>query len=137
MLTAKKKIIIAISAVVLLGAGALALSLFSGRGPGSAALLSRPAANGEVADNVPAGLRNIPAQLRDTDGDGLPDEEELSLGTDPAKADTDGDGLSDREEVKIYYSDPLKFDSLAAGAPDGETVKTSLDLPAAVAGLKK
>jgi hypothetical protein len=34
----------------------------------------------------------------DDDGDGLSDEEELRLGTDPLKADTDGDGLKDGED---------------------------------------
>ncbi|MEA3304564.1 MAG: hypothetical protein U9Q15_02295 [Patescibacteria group bacterium] len=31
----------------------------------------------------------------DTDGDGLSDEKELLLGTDPENPDTDGDGLND------------------------------------------
>lgn len=35
----------------------------------------------------------------DSDGDGLKDAEETSLGTDPTKADTDGDGLPDGWEV--------------------------------------
>lgn len=43
----------------------------------------------------------------DLDKDGLTNEEEAELGTDPKKADTDGDGYSDGEEVKAGY-DPLK-----------------------------
>ena len=35
----------------------------------------------------------------DSDGDGLTDEEEITLSTDPNKIDTDGDGLPDNEEV--------------------------------------
>ena len=35
----------------------------------------------------------------DADGDGLPDEQEIELGTDPANPDTDGDGASDGAEV--------------------------------------
>jgi hypothetical protein len=35
----------------------------------------------------------------DTDGDGLTDEEECRLGTDPTRRDTDGDGVSDGIEV--------------------------------------
>jgi outer membrane protein OmpA-like peptidoglycan-associated protein len=35
----------------------------------------------------------------DSDGDGLTDEEEITLSTDPHKIDTDGDGLPDNEEV--------------------------------------
>ena len=35
----------------------------------------------------------------DTDGDGLSDDEELALGTDPLLCDTDGNGYSDGEEA--------------------------------------
>lgn len=42
----------------------------------------------------------------DFDGDGLSNEEEISLGTDFRKFDTDGDGHSDYDEVKEGY-DPL------------------------------
>lgn len=43
----------------------------------------------------------------DTDGDGLTDEQEKALGTDPTQSDTDGDGYSDGGEVGGGY-DPLK-----------------------------
>jgi hypothetical protein len=48
--------------------------------------------------------------LRDTDGDGLPDAEEVALGCDPKNPDTDGDGRSDGDEVRFYRSDPSKKD---------------------------
>ncbi len=44
--------------------------------------------------------------LVDSDGDGLSDEEELTLGTDPLNPDTDGDGLKDGIEVRAG-TDPL------------------------------
>jgi hypothetical protein len=43
----------------------------------------------------------------DSDQDGLSDEEEKSLGTDPYNKDTDNDGYSDGVEVKTGY-DPLQ-----------------------------
>jgi hypothetical protein len=43
----------------------------------------------------------------DSDGDGLSDDEETALGTDPTNLDSDGDGLGDGVEVK-YGLDPLK-----------------------------
>ncbi len=61
--------------------------------------------------------------LVDSDLDGLPDEEELTLGTDPNKLDTDDDGLTDREEVKVYDTDPLNPDTDGDTYPDGTEVK--------------
>jgi len=49
--------------------------------------------------------------LPDADGDGLDDDLEASLGTDPLNPDSDGDGLSDGEEVNIYGTDPLDRDT--------------------------
>jgi hypothetical protein len=43
----------------------------------------------------------------DTDQDGLTDQEERMIGTDPLSADTDGDGYSDGKEVESGYN-PLK-----------------------------
>ncbi|MDQ3514267.1 MAG: SpaA isopeptide-forming pilin-related protein [Chloroflexota bacterium] len=43
----------------------------------------------------------------DSDGDGLTDDREAELGTDPTLADTDGDELSDGEEVDFLGTDPL------------------------------
>ncbi len=40
----------------------------------------------------------------DSDNDGLSDEEEKRLGTDPQNPDTDGDGYTDGEEVRNGYS---------------------------------
>jgi len=42
----------------------------------------------------------------DTDGDGLSDAEEATLGTDPAVADTDAGGVNDGNEVR-FGTDPL------------------------------
>ena len=45
--------------------------------------------------------------FQDADQDGLSDDEESVLGTDPKKKDSDGDGYNDGVEVKSGY-DPLK-----------------------------
>jgi hypothetical protein len=48
-------------------------------------------------------------QWVDSDGDGLSDEEEKAIGTDPLNPDTDGDGLSDGVE-RYAGTDPFKDD---------------------------
>jgi hypothetical protein len=63
----------------------------------------------------------------DTDGDGLPDKEEETLGTGINVVDTDRDGLFDGEEVKIYQTNPLKADSDGDGYSDGTEVKNGYD----------
>ena len=62
----------------------------------------------------------------DTDGDGLPDSDELALGTDPAVADTDGDGLGDGSEV-VRGLDPTRADTDWDGIPDGQEVADGTD----------
>ncbi|MBX3044340.1 MAG: OmpA family protein [Candidatus Kapabacteria bacterium] len=59
----------------------------------------------------------------DSDGDGLTDDEERLLGTDPNNPDTDGDGLLDGEEVKKYKTDPLNPDTDGGGVNDGIEVR--------------
>ena len=57
----------------------------------------------------------------DRDGDGLTNEEEASLGTDPDLWDTDLDTLSDQYEVEVGSergSDPLKLDTDGDGLND-------------------
>jgi len=53
----------------------------------------------------------------DDDNDGLTDEEELNLKTDPLKSDTDGDGLSDTMERDKGFN-PLSKDTDGDGAND-------------------
>ncbi|MFA6429254.1 MAG: hypothetical protein WCV84_02025 [Patescibacteria group bacterium] len=47
----------------------------------------------------------------DTDGDGVSDAREQTLGTNIGLRDTDGDGVSDGDEVDISHTDPLVFDA--------------------------
>ena len=60
----------------------------------------------------------------DSDGDGLSDAFEATIGTDPFNPDTDSDGLSDGEEVNLYNTDPLISDFDYDGLKDGEEVIT-------------
>ena len=58
----------------------------------------------------------------DSDADGLTDDNEANLGTNPLLPDSDGDGLTDREELMIYNTDPLNPDSDADGLTDYEEI---------------
>lgn len=76
-------------------------------------------------DIIPAPEEGCPVfepEPVDTDGDGLTDDEEVLLGTDPLNADTDSDGLTDGEEVNTYGTDPLNADTDAGGVSDGQEI---------------
>lgn len=62
----------------------------------------------------------------DSDGDGLTDEEERKLGTDPHSADTDGDGLSDGDEVTLE-TDPNAVDTDGDGYSDFDEIVEDKD----------
>lgn len=74
----------------------------------------------ETAPPAPA----EPVPLIDTDSDGLTDEEETALGTDPGNPDSDADNLFDREEVKTYETDPLNPDTDGDTYLDGQEVSS-------------
>jgi hypothetical protein len=74
-------------------------------------------------DNTAASGTAVVAPPKDSDDDGLTDEEEASLGTNPNAVDSDNDGLFDREEVKVYGTDPLRADTDGDGYSDGVEVK--------------
>ncbi|MBD3191021.1 MAG: hypothetical protein GF308_10275 [Candidatus Heimdallarchaeota archaeon] len=59
---------------------------------------------------------------KDSDNDGLTDEEEEYFGTDPNLWDTDGDGLSDWYEVYALHTDPINSDSDQDGLTDGDEI---------------
>jgi len=60
----------------------------------------------------------------DTDGDGLSNNDEALIGTDPVKPDSDSDGLLDGDEVNTYMTNPLLPDTDEDGLLDGEEVVT-------------
>lgn len=63
----------------------------------------------------------------DDDGDGLTNGQEILLNTRPDLKDTDGDGLSDFDEVNTYRTDPLNPDTDGDGLKDGEEVQRGTD----------
>ena len=59
----------------------------------------------------------------DTDGDGVPDQAEALLGTDPMVADTDGDGQNDLADAEpVFMANPID----ASGAPAPFAIKEAL-----------
>src|SRR6266404_5661805 len=96
-------------------------------------------------------IANVTLSGVDSDGDGIPDDAEITLGLDPhnpvdaqedfdrdnltnlqefllgtdiRKADTDGDGLSDGDEVNTYHTNPLLADTDGDLITDGVEVQT-------------
>ena len=65
-----------------------------------------------------------PAEEADSDGDGLTDELETALGTDPLLIDSDADGVSDSDEIDFYGTDALDPDTDGDGLDDAEELLT-------------
>jgi len=65
----------------------------------------------------------------DSDNDGLSDQEEASIGTDPFNWDTDNDGLNDGEEVIYSGTSPFNWDTDNDGLSDGREVNESFTDP--------
>ena len=76
---------------------------------------------------LPPATEPEPKIPSDIDKDGLSDEEEILLGTNPSRADTDLDGLSDYDEVKVYFTNPIKNDTDGDGYMDGIEVQNGYD----------
>lgn len=98
----------------------------------TSAIQTRNATEGQVAQQTAqAGqATNIAATFLaqtaiaagDDDGDGLSNEQEQALGTNPNNEDTDGDGLLDGQEVNQFATNPQGIDSDGDGLTDGEEV---------------
>ncbi|MEA2583080.1 MAG: hypothetical protein QOF33_1165 [Thermomicrobiales bacterium] len=89
-----------------------------------------------TSDTDTGSLSASPSVTLDTDGDGLTDDEEDAVGTDPTKPDTDGDGLPDANEVKQHGTDPKNPDTDNDGHNDHDEVNADTDPkdPASVPG---
>lgn len=131
----KKLLIFVLALVVLLIAGVVVWFFFlrtplkpTGNAPASEPSVG---ASGNAQTQTNQGtLRSPAAPLSpaiDTDGDGLTDDEERVLKTNPTLPDTDGDGLTDREEVRVFSTDPLNPDTDGDGFSDGTEVRSGYD----------
>jgi flagellar basal body-associated protein FliL len=78
-------------------------------------------ANANTNANVNTNVNATP--IIDSDNDGLSDEQEQNLGTNPLSADTDNDGLFDKEEIEVYHTNPLDPDTDKDGFKDGEEIR--------------
>ncbi len=67
----------------------------------------------------------------DADGDGLSNDQETTLDTDPNSADSDVDGLRDGDEVLIYATDPTNRDSDGDLLTDFDEINTHQTNPRA------
>ena len=67
------------------------------------------------------------AALGDDDKDGLSQQMERDLGTDPTNPDTDGDGLLDGLEVNQYGTNPKMRDTDGDNISDGDEVNQGLN----------
>jgi len=63
------------------------------------------------------------ASSKDSDGDGIPDNAETLLGTDPLNPDTDGDGINDlKDKQPVFLKDPI----VQTGSPVPFAIKEAL-----------
>ena len=84
-----------------------------------------PAENREQApDSTTSRAAVSSTEGSDADGDGLTDDQETVLGTDPVLADSDADGVSDSDESVFFGTDPLEPDTDGEGLNDGEELLT-------------
>lgn len=112
----------------ILGVVLLALVVAGGiwffrRTKGTTSKSNANAQNESVVLPQPVDARQGGSTPEDADKDGLTNEEEANLGTNPTVTDSDQDGISDYDEARVYRIDPLKVDTDGDGFPDGDEVK--------------
>ena len=63
----------------------------------------------------------------DNDGDGLTNEKEFFIGSNPLNSDSDSDGLSDADEVNTYKTNPINIDTDKDGISDSLEIANNLN----------
>ncbi|MHB1376303.1 MAG: hypothetical protein ACYCXB_02635 [Candidatus Humimicrobiaceae bacterium] len=129
----KKRNIIIISIIGIIAVIAIVLvftniSKKQGNSTGKATETSAAAqANTNTANNAsgsntngdnksPASSTTLSAKGQDSDGDGIPDIAEKTLGTDPNLKDTDGDGVNDlQDKDPVFAENPINNNSTNEG----------------------
>ncbi len=95
---------------------ALTISSVQSTNAGSYSVIVRnPTGTSVTSSN---GTLTIVTAGQDVDHDGLLNETEVLIGTNPLSPDTDGDGLSDYDEIFVYHTNPLSPDTDSDGIPD-------------------
>jgi hypothetical protein len=86
---------------------------------------------GEMPANptVPPTATTTSAEEIDSDADGLTDEQETTVGTDPSLPDSDADGVSDSDEIDFYGTDALDPDTDGDELDDAEELLSSSTNP--------
>lgn len=134
---AVKKVVVLILVMALLGGGAYAAYQFlaAKKAPADVnnntpapkvetPVVNTPATTTDIIASSSTSTLDIPNPVvLDYDKDGLADDEERILGTDPLNIDTDKDALNDYEEVKVYKTNPLLADTDGDSYSDGQEVK--------------
>ena len=108
------------------GTGALA-TIVDGSKFGLELTVPDTAVSGPVTLSVAGFTTDAVDFVLDTDGDGLSDEQEAAIGSDPENTDTDGDGLSDGDEVNVHNTDPTATDTDGDGLTDDFELEHDFD----------
>ena len=106
--------------------GSAPATLIMGVGPLLTVTSSANAAIGEWTFPGEVGAMDILLEV-DADGDGISDNWEEFLGSDPLNPDTDGDGLTDGDEVFIHGTDLTLADTDGDGVDDPTEIADGTD----------
>ena len=80
----------------------------------NAVSIDRTGVRTPLGNEILSELSDVIVVKVDSDGDGIPDDQEVHNGTNPNNPDTDGDGINDKKDPN-----PLKKDTDGDGDPDG------------------